>query len=221
LLSIVILANMKESLVSKKRFKISHLKINKHDIIAWQVVPAALIILLSYVSYGVILTVISDWAAHLGTSNKGLFFMVFTLTSLLIRFIAGKASDVYGRITILKVSLVLLALALVGIGLANSPFTLMAASALYGVATGMLSPTATAWTVDLSNPQQRGKAMATMYIFLEVGIGLGALFAGWLFITDFSVIPFLFYCTAAVSLIAWLYLQFVYKKAMPIANNAG
>jgi hypothetical protein len=44
-------------------------------------------------AYGVILTLIPDWSHHLGIANKGLFFMVFTVTSLLIRFGAGKASD--------------------------------------------------------------------------------------------------------------------------------
>ncbi|RZK59389.1 MAG: MFS transporter [Pedobacter sp.] len=105
LLSIVILANMKETLPNKQKFKAVHLKIKKEDIIEWQVLPAALIVLWSYISYGVILTVISDWSHHLGTSNKGLFFMVFTLASLLIRFVAGKVSDKYGRTVILRISL--------------------------------------------------------------------------------------------------------------------
>ncbi|HWW43044.1 MFS transporter [Pedobacter sp.] len=211
LMSIVILANMKETLPDKQKFKFSLLKISRKDIIEWRVIPATVIIFMSYISYGAILTVISDWSGHLGTSNKGLFFMVFTITSLLIRFVAGKASDQYGRIVILKVSLVLLAVAMLWIGFAGSSFSLMAASALYGIATGMLSPTATAWTVDLSDPEHRGKAMATMYIALEAGIGVGALLAGWLFISDISMIPVIFYCCSAVTLLALLYLQYGYR----------
>ncbi|PTS93957.1 MFS transporter [Pedobacter sp. HMWF019] len=211
LMSIVILANMKETLPDKQKFKFSLLKISRKDIIEWRVIPATVIIFMSYISYGAILTVISDWSGHLGTSNKGMFFMVFTVTSLLIRFVAGKASDQYGRIVILKISLVLLAVAMLWVGLAGSSFSLMAASALYGIATGMLSPTATAWTVDLSDPEHRGKAMATMYIALEAGIGIGALLAGWLFITDVSMIPVIFYCCSGVTLLALLYLQYGYK----------
>ncbi|MGF1923908.1 MAG: MFS transporter [Bacteroidia bacterium] len=211
LLSIVILANMKETLPNKQRFKLSHLKINSKDIVEWRVIPASLIILWSYISYGAILTVISDWSKHLGTGNKGLFFMVFTISSLLIRFIAGKVSDQYGRVVVLKVSLGLLALALTGIGLASSSFELMLASAFYGVATGMLSPTATAWTIDLSRPKHRGKAVATMYIFLEIGIGLGALLAGAIFLEDVAAIPSIFFICTGITMIALLYLQFVYK----------
>lgn len=211
LLSIVILANMKETLVNKERFRANHLKIKKEDIIEWQVIPAALITLLSYVSYGVILTVISDWSKYLGTSNKGLFFMVFTLSSLLIRFVAGKVSDRYGRTRILKISLVILLISLLGIALANSSLVLMCASAVYGVASGMLSPSVTAWTIDLSKPGKRGKAVATMYIFMEIGIGAGALLAGSMFISDVSTIPHIFYICAGITFIALLYMWLIYK----------
>ncbi|RZL51051.1 MAG: MFS transporter [Pedobacter sp.] len=215
LLSIVILANMRETLPHKEKFKATHLKIKKEDIIEWQVIPAALIVFLSYVSYGAILTVISDWSEHLGTGNKGLFFMVFTLSSLLIRFVAGKVSDRYGRTLILKISLAILLISLLGIAFATTSFLLMAASAIYGIATGMLSPTASAWTIDLSKPGQRGKAVATMYIFMEVGIGLGALLAGSMFVDDVATIPYIFYCCAAITLMALIYLWLIYK---PKAN---
>ena len=211
LLSIVILANMKETLANKQRFKANHLKIKKQDIIEWQVLPAALIVLWSYISYGVILTVISDWSKHLGTSNKGLFFMVFTLSSLLIRFVAGKVSDRYGRTLILKISLIILLISLLGIALATSSLMLMCASAIYGVASGMLSPSVTAWTIDLSKPGQRGKAVATMYIFMEVGIGFGALLAGSMFISDVKTIPHIFYICAGITLFALIYLWLIYK----------
>ncbi len=213
LLSIVILANMKETLPNKQRFKFAHLKINSKEIVEWRVLPASLIILWSYISYGAILTVISDWSQHLGTGNKGLFFMVFTISSLLIRFVAGKVSDHYGRVVVLKISLGLLVISLLGIGLANSSFELMLASAIYGVATGMLSPTATAWTIDLSRPKHRGKAVATMYIFMEVGIGLGALLAGAIFLKDVTVIPYIFYICTGITLVALVYLQFIYRGA--------
>jgi MFS family permease len=216
LMSILILANMKETLPDKQRFTLAHLKIKRNDIIEWQVIPASIIIFMSYISYGAILTVVGDWSQHLGTTNKGLFFVVFTITSLLIRFVAGKASDQYGRMIILKISLGLLAVAVFWIGFAHNAFSLMAASALYGIATGMLSPTATAWTIDLSNPDHRGKAMATMYIALEAGIGIGALLAGWIFISDFSMIPRIFYCCTGITILALFYLQVIYKAKSPV-----
>nr|WP_256471356.1 MFS transporter [Solitalea agri] len=219
LLSIAILMNMKETLQSKQRFHPSLLKINRKDIIDTRALPSAIITFLCYISYGALLTIISDWSLHLGVTNKGLFFMVFTIASLLIRFLAGKVSDRHGRIVVLKVSISLLVISLIAIGLAQSAFALMAASALYGVSTGMLSPTVSAWTVDLSHPEQRGKAMATMYIALEAGIGLGALLAGWLFIDQISMIPVTFYICAGITVLALLYLMVNFPKNKPVAQS--
>ena len=110
----------------------------------------------------------------------------------------------------------MLSVSLAWIGLSTSSFSLMSASALYGVATGMLSPTASAWTIDLSDPQHRGKAVATMYIALEAGIGFGALLAGWLFIDDISTIPTTFFICTGITLLALVYLQFIWKPKMPL-----
>lgn len=205
LLSIVILMNMKETLKVKHRFSLHILKISRKDIIALEVLPAAVVTFLSYIAYGVILTLIPDWSQHLGIVNKGLFFMAFTVASLLIRFGAGKASDKYGRIQIINIGLMLLIISLVIVGFADSFIGLMVGAVVYGVATGVVSPALNAWTVDMSHPDHRGKAMATMYIALEAGIGLGALFAGWVYQDVIAKIPLVMYMAAGMSFIALVY----------------
>jgi len=213
LLSIIILMNMKETLKKKEIFNFSMLKMHRKELIELRVLPGAFVTFLSYLSYGAILTVISDWGSHLGVANKGLFFMVFTISSLLIRFLSGKMSDRIGRVSIIKLSLFLLVIAMIMIARSDSALFLMISSAVYGVATGMLSPAITAWIVDLSHPEYRGKAIATMYIALEAGIGLGAFVAGALFISDVTMIPLTFYVIGALTLLALIYLQFIYKPA--------
>ena len=212
LMSIVILMNMKETLVPKQRFSFSILKISRRDIIALEVLPAAVVTFLSYIAYGAILTLIPDWGQHLGIVNKGLFFMVFTITSLLIRFVAGKASDRYGRIHVIKLGLILLVISLCIIGYADTFAGLMSGAAVYGISTGILSPALNAWTVDMSHPEHRGKAMATMYISLEAGIGLGALFSGWYYQDVIKRIPMVMYISAGLTFVAVLYMYFRYKK---------
>ncbi|WP_374164209.1 MFS transporter [Arcticibacter sp. MXS-1] len=205
LLSIVILMNMKETVKQKQKFRFSLLRISKNEIIEGRVIPAALVTLLSYMGYGVLLTLIPDLGDHLGMRNKGLFFMTFTISSLLIRFIAGKVSDQYGRVKVIQVALLLLGIAFILIGAASSTTTLLAASVLYGVATGILSPAVNAWTVDLSHPEHRGRAMATMYIALEAGIGLGAFIAGLVYQDHISRIPFNFYISSVLTFGALVY----------------
>lgn len=215
-LSIAILLNLKETLVKKQKFEISILKLTRHDIIDRQVLPAAIVTLLCYFAYGSILTLIPDWSQHIGIANKGLFFMVFTISSLFIRFIAGKTSDKYGRIKVIKVGLIILIISLLMIGWVQSMPGLLFGSAIYGIATGILSPATNAWTVDLSHPEHRGKAMATMYIALEAGIGLGALLSGWFYQDNMHRVPLLMYGSAVIALIAFLYLAFFKKQIEPL-----
>jgi len=206
LLSILILLNMKETLKDKERFRFSILKISRKDIIAVEVLPAAIVTFLSYIAYGAILTLIPDWSQHMGIENKGLFFMVYTIASLVIRFIAGKASDQYGRIRVINIGLVLLFVSLAVIGFADTFTGLMIGASIYGIATGILSPALNAWTVDMSHVDHRGKAMATMYIALEAGIGLGALCAGWYYQDVIAKIPIIMYTTAVMSVFALVYM---------------
>ena len=217
LMSIVILMNMKETLKVKEKLNLNMFKISRQDIIAVEVLPAAIVTLLSYVSYGAILTLIPDWSHHLGIGNKGLFFVVFTVASLLIRFAAGKVSDRYGRLVIIKTGLIILGIALVIVGYSHTVAGLLFGAAIYGVAQGILSPALNAWTIDMSLPGLRGKAVATMYISLEAGIGLGALVAGWFYQDVIRMVPAIIYGTAAVSAVALAYM-FLRKDRVKITE---
>ena len=131
---------------------------------------------------------------------------VFTIASLLIRFVAGKASDRYGRKVILKVSIALLFFALLWIATFQTVNGFLIGAVLYGIATGMLSPAVSAWTIDLSDADKRGLSVATMYIALEAGIGLGAFFSGWFVSDKIGRTPIAFYAVAFINLIGLAYL---------------
>lgn len=206
MLSILILLNMKETLKTSEKFRLSHLRISRKEIIEWRVIPAALIILLAYLGYGVLLTLIPDWGEHLGVANKGIFFMTFTISSLLIRFVAGKVSDRFGRVSVIKVALAMLCISFYLIGNADSVTDLLVGSVAYGIAGGIFSPATNAWTIDLSHPDHRGKAMATMYIALEAGIGVGALLAGGLYKDVIEMVPPIFYISSGACVLALIYI---------------
>lgn len=221
LLSILILFKMKETLPNKQAFKLRDLKINRSELINKQVVPVLILSILTYMSYGALVTIIPDWSGHLGLHNKGIFFMVFTLASLLIRFLAGRVSDKYGRAPVLKISLVLLAVAFTIIAVAQSAFMLMVGAVVYGMATGMFSPAISAYTIDLSDADKRGKSVATMYIGLEAGIGLGALLAGWYYQDVLFRVKYIFYGAAVVNVLALVYLLWYLNRVKVIENGDG
>ncbi|MBE8723115.1 MFS transporter [Sphingobacterium pedocola] len=206
LLSIVIVMNIRETLIPKQKFSRTMLRISRSDIIERRAIPAGIVTLLSYSAYGVILTLIPDWSEHLGIGNKGLFFTAYTLTSIGVRFVAGKIADRHGRIKVMLTGLLIISVSLFLMGLGDSINGLLLGASLYGIGTGILSPALNAWTIDLSLPQYRGKAMATMYIALEMGIGGGALFAGYIYHDDISRVPYIMYGNGTVILFSVIYI---------------
>ncbi|MCI0920012.1 MFS transporter [Sphingobacterium rhinopitheci] len=211
-LSIIIVLNMKETLMTKRKFDVSMLRINRTEIIEKRAIPAGIVTLFSYSAYGVILTLIPDWSEHLGIQNKGLFFAAYTIASICIRFVSGKLADKHGRIKVMLVGLFIISLSLALIGWGNSIQGLIIGACTYGIGTGILSPALNAWTIDLSLPQYRGRAVATMYIALEIGIGSGALFAGYLYNDFIYRIPYIMYGNTAVIFIAIFYIFYWDKK---------
>lgn len=201
--SMMVLANLNETLHTKKRFRWSMLKVGKEDVFDPKSIPAAIVMIFCYISYGVILTLVPDLSDQLGVENRGTFFAIFTLASVSTRLFAGKLSDRLGRVPVLKASAWLIALAMLAFALADSQWMLYVASVVFGLGNGVFSPAINAWTVDLGDPGRKGRALATMYISLEIAIGGGALLAGWFS----SHLAGVFYFAAVSSILGWVYLS--------------
>jgi MFS family permease len=200
--SVIILYNVKETLPNATRFKVEHLKINQTEIFDASAIRPALITLLLCFSIGTVLTVAPDFSEHVGLHNKGIFFAFFTVASLFIRFVAGKISDKYGRVPVLIGSTAVLVVAMIILALSHSVTMMLVGAVLYGLSWGINSPVITAWTVDLCKPVNRGKAIASMYIALEVGIGTGALFSGWIYHNQATQFVYAFLTPAILAFIA-------------------
>ncbi|CAM1356293.1 MFS transporter [Tenacibaculum ascidiaceicola] len=211
LLSIVLVFKVQETLQTKQAFMLKTLLISKSDVLAKEALLPAMITFVSYLGFGVILTLIPDWSDHLGIINKGTFFIAFTIASVLVRIIAGKVSDVYGRKFVIIIGLLILTLALILLGKFESINGLLVSAILYGVAMGILSPTVNAWTIDLSKPSTKGKSIATMYIALEASIGLGALFSGWYYSNNIANIPVIFYTCSYIVGMGFLFMIYIKK----------
>ncbi|SDM30650.1 Predicted arabinose efflux permease, MFS family [Catalinimonas alkaloidigena] len=208
ILSVLILAGMRETLSQAQPFRLRMLRIGRHEVFEPQALPPALVLLLTSFSYGVVLTLIPDLSVHVGIENKGLFFTSFTAASLAVRILAGKVSDRWGRVIVLKAAGLSIAGAMFFIGLAETKMTLLLASLLLGAGLGMNSPTITAWTIDRAHDRHRGRALATMYIALEAGIGVGALVSGWLYGGEATGFRPAFWLAAGLASLAFVFLVF-------------
>ena len=210
LLSLLVQGTLTETLpvAQRQRFHLGLLRLNWGEVLEPRVLPAALCTLLCLVPFGAVLTVIPDQSRLLGLTgpDKGLFYICYTVSSLAVRLVAGKASDTHGRVPVLRWSTGGLALGLALLVWAPSAPWFLAAAVVFGLGTGLNSPALYAWTIDLSQPAYRGRAVATMYIALEAGIGLGALAAGWIFSNQPSHLPYVHALSLLSVLVALGYL---------------
>jgi MFS family permease len=215
LFAMLLLLRLRETLAQPQPFRWKLLRIKADELWEPRVLAPSLVMAMCLFAYGIILTLIPDFSEHLGLQNKGWFFTYYTLSSLLIRVIAGKVSDRYGRVIVLKIALIILILALYWIGFATNGFQLLVGACIFGVAVGMYSPTLFAWVVDLSPTSAVGRGMATVYMALELGIGLGALMAGGLYQNEVANIYSIFLIAIALDVLALLFLQFGLKYVLP------
>lgn len=207
--SILILTRLKETLEEKEPLRLSLFKLDRTEIIEKRVLLPSIILFLSVFSFGVVLTIVPDLSAHLGIKNKGLFFAVFTLSSLGIRLLAGRTSDRHGRVAVMRVASAVMVLAMCAVAFAESKAVLLGSGVLFGAAVGMYSPTTTAWVVDRSLDRFRGRALATMYIFLESGIGVGAVVSGWLYANNPENFRLVFISSGGIAFLGFLILIFI------------
>lgn len=206
--SILILLNMKETLPKsqKQPFSLKLFRIGWIDIFEPRVIPAFVVMLLLCFSSGVILTLVADQTKILGMTNKGLFFTISTIASLVVRFLFSKSSDKYGRIPVLIISAILMVVSMIMFAVVDSVWLFVLASILFGFSWGFNTPTLMAWTVDLSHENYRGRALATTYIALEAGIGIGAIFAGYLYKGKVENMAIPYYLSAFLAFVALIYL---------------
>lgn len=208
LISIAILYNMKETLPKKQQEKLTlkTFKITQSDIFDEMVLPAAVVIFLTSFSFGAIATLSPDLSKNIGLHNKGLYFLIYTLASLFIRFMAGKISDKNGRVPVLRWGCFALIIAMGFTAFAHNIYLFAIAAIFFGMAQGVLSPILQAWTIDLCDEHNRGRALATMYISMEAGIGLGAYLSAEIYQNKIYRMPYAFLITGSLSILAFAYL---------------
>jgi MFS family permease len=207
LVSIVILIGIKETLTEKHPVNLSLLKVHRKDLFEPRVLIPCLIMALCAYAYGAVFTVLPDLGEFMGIKNKGLLFTYFTIASLVVRLLGGKASDRWGRKPVLRISSLMIASAMLIIAFASSKAMLLIGVTLYGFGQGTTSPTLLAWATDLSDPEHKGRGIASLYIFMEFGIGVGAFASGLIYGNESSNFFITFIVCSTLAGIAFVYLN--------------
>ena len=209
LCSVLVLGGIKETLPVKKKFELSDLAVWREPLLDPNVFPALIVIFLSSYCFGMVVTVIPDFSDHLGNSpvHRGVYFFIFTLASVVSRLVSGRASDIYGRVAVLRVALAIVFMATTVTGFATNNTVFYVGAVLFGLGSGTYSPTLFAWTIDLGNPLYKARSIATLFIGLEAGIFSGAVFSAFIYDNDNANFPITFLSGSAMALAAFIYLM--------------
>jgi MFS family permease len=200
--SVTILYNIKETLPNPQKFSFRLLRIQRTEIFDRSSIKPALSMFLLCFPIGCVLTLSPDLSESVGMHNKGFFYACYTVASLLIRFAAGKSSDRYGRNIVLICSSVVMVIAMIVLSFAHSITMVIISAAIMGLSVGMNGPTIMAWTVDLCKTENRGRAVASVYIALELGIGSGAIFSAWVYNNRLENLVYAFMLPAVLAVIS-------------------
>lgn len=180
LITILITAMLEETLPKPVPFKGHHMKVKWTDVFEPPVMPAATVMFLSVISTGVIFVITPEISGFLGL-NKGWFFGFYVVSTIVIRLFASTLSDRIGRRKTLVIGQSFMLLSVLTVAISQEFATIdtkilvySIGATLFGISTGISSPTVFAWTADLSSESRRGVGAGTMFIALEIGIMVGS-----------------------------------------------
>jgi len=183
-----------------------------NEVITLEVYKPAVIMFLTAMIAGMYYLLVPDYSTHIGLENKGLFYGFTSFTTIFIRFFAGRAADKYGRVKNLYVGLFVSAIAISLSIFATTSAVFLLSGAIYGIATGILTPTLFAWTTDLANPKFKGRGMGTLFIALEFGIFAGTYCAQWTYNNKSDQFNYAYGLALGLTVISILFLIVVGKK---------
>lgn len=204
----ILLFKVKETLPSEQKvpFSLKLFKLKWQDVIEPSVRPSAIVMFLSAACSGFIFVITPDMTSFLNIENKGIFFGFYTLSTLVVRLLTSRLSDRIGRRKTLMIAMTLLGISMLLVGFSNSMTMFLIAALVYGVASGMSSPTLMAWMADLSNPKRRGVGSGTLFIALECGFMFGAGITIFAYDSTISTVSSTFSIAAVLAFFAIVYL---------------
>jgi MFS family permease len=206
LTAMAMIASVKETLKNPQSFQWKIFLLKPNDVVEPKVFPVAVVMFLTASCSGLLFVLSPDMSGYLGIANKGWFFFFYVFSTILVRLTAGKLSDIIGRREALLIGVSILIISMLLLAWVKDVTGYTIASLVFGIATGISSPTLFAWMADLSPNHRRGIGSGTLFISLEFGILFGSASTLFLYKDTYASANHVFLFGAAVAFIALIYL---------------
>jgi len=126
-----------------------------------------------------VFTFIKNFVVAESVGTVGLFFSVYSATTIVLRIGLGWLPDRAGPLKVFYPCMVAFSAAMIALSLAHGMTGLVAAGILGGVGHGFVFPILSTLVVERANPADRGSAMSLFTAVFDVGIFLGGPLLGW------------------------------------------
>lgn len=161
--------------VEEKERKQTDFSLSFHDLIEVKALPVGILSGLVGFAYASILSFVPIYAEEMGLAHvASYFFLVYAGLMLLTRPSLGRAFDEKGPKAVLIPCLGLFAFGLMLLGFTTTGFILLVSAALIGIGYGTLLPGFQTMAIQSTSHERSGHAIATFFIFFDIGISLGA-----------------------------------------------
>jgi len=207
-ISLVMLFGVEESLPNTKTLSTTMFTLSRKDLFDRKVSLPSLIMVLTIIGFGVILTLIPDLSDSLGIQNRGTFFFIFTVASVSIRLVLSNTFDKLDRIKVLKIGSLILMISLFLLALATDKYQFYFLAFTIGIGGGINSPILFSWTIHLADSNNKSRALSTLFISLEFGIMAGAWIAGNIFELQLQNYSAPLFIASGCAAVAWAILVF-------------
>lgn len=148
------------------------------------VVPIGAFIMLVGLGYSGVITYLNGYAVERDVvAGAGMFFIAYAVTMLLMRPILGRLQDRRGDNIVIYLGLVSFMLALALLAVADTDWHIVAAGILMGLGYGTLMPACQAIAVKSVSRETLGTGLSTLFLFMDLGFGLGPVLLGVLVAT--------------------------------------
>jgi MFS family permease len=153
----------------------------------------------------------------LSPGTAGLALTIYGISAIVIAPLAGRFSDRFGGLRIMKLSLILSGLILFVFPFMGSVIGIYVVCGLWAIASEAFRPPSMAIIGDLAGPERRKSAFALSRLAINLGMSIGPVIGGFLAMRSYQL---LFYVDGSTSLLAGLLLAVLPWRSLHRDNRA-
>jgi MFS family permease len=173
-------------------------------------------VFITMLAYGGLISFITLYGKELGIKNASFYFFIFSVGIAIARLTTGRIFDKKGPRLIVIQSLLLLIIGFGLLAVVKSELFFYLTALIIGFGNGGIYPVFQSIINNLSDPKHRGTANSTLYTAIDLGLGLGMVFAGS--IAHHYSISMIFVVNSVICLFSLAYFYFIamdyYKREM-------